>query len=177
MTEYRDDGFQNNDENKKSEESHVPVVVTMNRKEQRFYDKVRRQLRDKLNEYRHKLGDRTADYLLLLPDLFVLFVRLARDKRVPKEPKVVAGITLAYLISPIDIIPDVIFGVGWVDDVVLAVYAIKRIIVDVDQEIVLEHWTGDADLLEKVQEIIEKADDLVGSRVVNAIKRTLDKRK
>jgi len=165
------------DGNEKQDNPNVPVVVSMNRKEQRFYDKLRRQLRDKLNDYRDKLGERTADYLLLLPDLFVLFVRLARDSRVPKETKIVAGITIAYFISPIDLIPDMMFGLGWLDDLVLAVYALKRVLLDVDQEIVLEHWTGDADLLEKVQEIVEKADSPVGSRVVNAIKRTLSKEK
>lgn len=172
MTDYRENG-----ENDEQRTNQPPVVVSMNSKEQRFYDKIRRQLRDKLNEYRDKLGERTADYLLLLPDLFVLFVRLARDERVPKEPKIVAGITIAYLISPIDIIPDMIVGLGWLDDLVLAVYALKRVLLDVDQEIILEHWTGDDDLLEKVQEIVEKADSLVGSRVVNAIRQILAKRK
>lgn len=74
MTDYRENG-----ENDEQRTNQPPVVVSMNSKEQRFYDKIRRQLRDKLNEYRDKLGERTADYLLLLPDLFVLFVRLARD--------------------------------------------------------------------------------------------------
>lgn len=172
MTDHRENG-----ENDERETSHPPVVVSMNRKEQRFYDKIRRQLRDKLNEYRDKLGERTADYLLLLPDLFVLFVRLARDTRVPKEPKIVAGIAIAYLISPIDLIPDMVVGLGWLDDLILAVYALKRVLLDVDQDIILEHWTGDGDLLEKVQEIVEKADSLVGSRVVNAIRKILAKRK
>lgn len=173
MTDYRD----GETTNVRDQDNHVPVVVTMNNKEQRFYDKLRRQLKDKINQYRDKLGESTADYLLLLPDLFVLFVRLARDIRVSKQSKVVSGIVLAYLISPIDLIPDMIFGLGWVDDVVLAVYALKRILLDTDQEILLEHWTGEADLLDKVQEIIGKADSLVGSRVVNAIRRTLSKRK
>ena len=179
MDDYRDDEAKHHDdENRDGEEKpRMPVVVTMNNKEQRFYDKLRRQLREKIDAYRDKLGSDTADYLLLLPDLFVLFVRLARDRRVSSEAKVIAGIVLAYIISPIDIIPDMVFGLGWVDDVILAVYALKRILVDTDQEVLLEHWTGDADLLEKVQEIIGKADQIVGSRVVNAIRRTLSKRK
>ena len=195
MADYRDNEFHNTSklgngysyrgdhteeehgDDKQTRSLHVPVVVKMNAKEQRFYDRLRRQLRDKLDEYRLKLGNRTVDYLLLLPDLFVLFVRLAKDKRVPVEAKAIAGIALVYIMSPIDIVPDVFFGIGFVDDVVLAVYALKKVLVDVDQDIVLEHWTGEADLLEKVQEIVARADELVGSRVVNAIRKQLRKRK
>lgn len=154
----------------------MPVVVKLNAREQRFYDKIRKQFRNKMNDLREKLGDRTTEYVLLLPDLFVLFVRLARDDRVPQGSKIIAGVALAYLISPIDLIPDMIFGLGWLDDVILAVYAVKRLLIDVDQAIIEEHWTGEADLLVQVQEVVEKADSLVGSRIVNAIRRTLRRR-
>lgn len=153
-----------------------PVVVPMKRKEQRFYDRLRQQLHEKMDAYREKLGERAFEYLMLLPDLFVLFIRLARDKRVTNEAKVVAGIALAYMMSPIDLIPDLVALLGYMDDVVLAVYALKRILLDVDQAVVLEHWTGDRQLLKKLQAVLQEADKLVGSRVARAIRRRIFKR-
>ncbi|WP_054949182.1 YkvA family protein [Numidum massiliense] len=150
-------------------------LVAMNKKEQRFYDRLRKQLSAKIKQWQEKLGNRAAEYLLLLPDLFVLFVRLVRDARVPKQAKVLAGVALAYIVSPIDIIPDFLGGIGWLDDIVLAVYAVKRILVDVDQRIVKQYWTGESDLLSRVQEVIAAADRLIGSRVVHAIQRKLAK--
>jgi uncharacterized membrane protein YkvA (DUF1232 family) len=43
----------------------------------------------------------------------------ARDPRVPLRAKLVAGFTLAYALSPIDLIPDFIPVLGYVDDLLL----------------------------------------------------------
>lgn len=43
----------------------------------------------------------------------------ARDRRTPVAAKVVAGVVAAYALSPIDLIPDFIPVLGYLDDVVL----------------------------------------------------------
>lgn len=43
----------------------------------------------------------------------------ARDKRTPLAAKIVAGLVAAYALSPIDLVPDVIPVLGYLDDVVL----------------------------------------------------------
>jgi uncharacterized membrane protein YkvA (DUF1232 family) len=43
----------------------------------------------------------------------------ARDPRVPLRAKLVAGFTLAYALSPIDLIPDFIPVLGYIDDLIL----------------------------------------------------------
>lgn len=43
----------------------------------------------------------------------------ARDPRVPWLPKAIALITLAYAISPIDLIPDFIPVLGYLDDLII----------------------------------------------------------
>ncbi len=44
----------------------------------------------------------------------------ARDKRTPWKAKAVAGLIAAYLVSPIDVIPDFVPLIGWLDDVIVA---------------------------------------------------------
>ncbi|UFJ41640.1 DUF1232 domain-containing protein [Brevibacillus humidisoli] len=148
------------------------VQITLPKEHQRFYDKLRRKIEQFVRE--KGMSDKTAEYLLLAPDLFVLLSRLVLDKRVPFQAKAVAGAAVAYFLSPIDVIPEVLTGpLGFLDDVVLAVYALRRILVDVDRSIVYEHWNGQQDLLQTITRIIESADDLVGKKVLSKLERKL----
>jgi uncharacterized membrane protein YkvA (DUF1232 family) len=51
-------------------------------------------------------------------DLLALWVA-ARDPRTPLRAKVVAGCVVAYALSPIDLIPDFIPILGYLDDIIL----------------------------------------------------------
>ena len=52
----------------------------------------------------------------------------ARDKRTPVKAKVVAGLIAAYLVSPIDIIPDFVPLIGWLDDILIARYGVAYVL-------------------------------------------------
>ena len=51
-------------------------------------------------------------------DIVALWIG-ARDKRVPWHAKAVAGLVAAYALSPIDLIPDFIPVLGYLDDLIL----------------------------------------------------------
>ena len=51
-------------------------------------------------------------------ECLILFYAI-RHRSVPLLPKAVAGFSLVYLLSPVDIIPDFIPFAGWVDDLVI----------------------------------------------------------
>jgi uncharacterized membrane protein YkvA (DUF1232 family) len=51
-------------------------------------------------------------------DVFALYLGL-RDPRVPWAAKVLAGLVVAYALSPIDLIPDFVPALGYLDDVIL----------------------------------------------------------
>jgi uncharacterized membrane protein YkvA (DUF1232 family) len=51
-------------------------------------------------------------------DVVALFLA-ARDSRTPWYAKVIAGLVAAYALSPIDLIPDFIPVVGYLDDLVI----------------------------------------------------------
>lgn len=49
----------------------------------------------------------------------LVLARAMRDDRVPLPPKAVAALAFGYGISPVDLIPDLLLGVGLVDDALL----------------------------------------------------------
>jgi uncharacterized membrane protein YkvA (DUF1232 family) len=55
---------------------------------------------------------------MLKKELLVLYYGI-QDRRTGIWPKLTAAAAIAYLLSPIDIIPDVIPFFGWLDDLVL----------------------------------------------------------
>lgn len=54
----------------------------------------------------------------LKSDVPALFLAL-RDKETPIVAKVLSGITVAYALSPVDLIPDFVPVLGYLDDVIL----------------------------------------------------------
>lgn len=151
------------------------IPVALPEEHQRFYDKLRSKIERFIRE--KGVSDKIAQYVLLAPDLFVTLARLMVDKRVPVAAKTIAGVAVAYFISPLDFIPEVLTGAfGLLDDVVLAVFALRRILVDVDETIVREHWSGEEDLLKVVTRVIRAADDLVGKRILQKLEETLTRK-
>ena len=96
-----------------------------------------------------------VEYGLLLPRLLKLVWKLARDPRVPARAKATLFLVGGYLISPIELIPDFIPGLGQADDIFVVAFALDQILNRVPEEVVKEHWDGDSDVLEVVREILD----------------------
>lgn len=98
---------------------------------------------------------------MFLPNFVVLLKRLMTDPRVPRRSKMMVGATALYLVSPIDVIPDFIPGLGQLDDIVLAVLALHSLLNRVDEEVILEHWQGDEDVIRMIRAGVSAATRLV----------------
>jgi uncharacterized membrane protein YkvA (DUF1232 family) len=98
---------------------------------------------------------RLSEYALLLPRLAKLLWRLARDPRVPSRSKAFLFLLGGYLVSPIDLVPDFIPGIGQVDDLVLVAFALDQLLNRVPEHIVREHWDGDEDVLEIIRQVLD----------------------
>jgi uncharacterized membrane protein YkvA (DUF1232 family) len=80
-----------------------------------------------------------------LGDTGRLLWRLSRDHRVPWYAKAVAGGALVYVLSPLDVIPDVIPGVGRLDDLYLLVRALRYLAGHAGYDLLHELWPGSDD--------------------------------
>ncbi len=65
--------------------------------------------------------------------------RLMQDPRVPILPKLIIPAAILYVLSPIDLIPDFILGLGQVDDLAVVFFSIRFFIEMCPPDIVEEH--------------------------------------
>jgi uncharacterized membrane protein YkvA (DUF1232 family) len=78
----------------------------------------------------------------LIPDCVVLVKRLLQDPRVPRRHKLLLGLLVLYLISPIDLVPDFVPVAGQLDDAILVALALRAILRAGGAELLGEHWPG-----------------------------------
>ncbi len=140
-----------------------------------FYQSIRNKIHSWMQTEEGK-DNRWADYILAVPDVFHLLVKLTLDPDVPDSYKAKLGLGLAYFISPIDLIPEALLGpLGFADDLVVAAYILNNMLNETDPELVKKHWAGDQDVLRLVQQIVDSADEMIGSKVIDKIKAMFQK--
>lgn len=146
-----------------------PVVeIELAAREQRFYDRVRSQMKTPVR------GAPTGlkDILLLLPDLTVLMLRLLKEDRVAVGDKAIALLGIGYVLSPIDLIPGFLFGpIGLIDDVIVISATLSRLVNHVHPDVVRSHWPGQGDALDAIQRVTGWAEDQFGGRLRNVARR------
>ena len=97
-------------------------------------------------------GRRTAakEVAAFLPNLILLFRGLSKDQRVPRSSKLLILFGLVWFISPIDLIPEFIPVAGPLDDAIVAVLILRRVLRSAGTDVLAEHWRGSPETLEKL---------------------------
>ena len=85
---------------------------------------------------------RLRDLLRLLPDVLRLVRRLAGDRSLPRGVRVRLWLLLAYLASPVDLVPDVVPVLGYADDAVVTVLVLRSVVRRAGSEALSRHWPG-----------------------------------
>ncbi len=78
----------------------------------------------------------------LLPDVVRLLRGLAADRTLPRGVRVRLGLLIGYLLLPIDLVPDVLPVVGYVDDAIVVVLALRSVVRVAGAEALAAHWSG-----------------------------------
>jgi uncharacterized membrane protein YkvA (DUF1232 family) len=81
-------------------------------------------------------------YVRQLPQYVRLLGGLITDPRVATLDKLLVAGAMAYIVMPIDFIPDFIPFFGEIDDVYLLVVALQRLISNAGRMVLVDHWTG-----------------------------------
>jgi uncharacterized membrane protein YkvA (DUF1232 family) len=158
-----------------AEKAKEKTIFTDDDRKLQFYEKLREKVRTFSKDKGGKYGV-LSEYLFMLPDFFILISRLAMDDRVPAKKKIFAGAIIAYMLMPIDIIPDFIPVIGHLDDLVLVVLGLNMIFNDIDKQILIDNWSGEGNILELLQTISAKAEQFLDKNVYTKIKQWLAKK-
>jgi uncharacterized membrane protein YkvA (DUF1232 family) len=91
------------------------------------------------------LAGRRADAAALarfVPDCVVLFRRLLSDPRVSRGRKVLLLALVAYLVMPLDLVPDFIPVAGQLDDAILVALVLRSLMRAAGTDLIRECWPG-----------------------------------
>ena len=105
------------------------------------------------------------DLLLALPRLARMLVSLAGDRDVPTSAKLVLAAVAVYLVSPIDLIPDFIPWLGYVDDLLMAAVVVDGVINFIERPLLLRYWPGSPTSLDRVGAVARRLARWVPRRV------------
>lgn len=82
--------------------------------------------------------------LRALPDIIRLARRLLADPRTPTRHRVGLVVLIVWLVSPIDLLPEFLPGIGPLDDIVAAAVILGWIGRETGRRRLEELWPGDA---------------------------------
>ncbi len=93
----------------------------------------------------HRAGARRTllDTIKQLPNYLRLLGGLLLDRRVALLDKALVAGAIAYIVSPLDFVPDFVPFLGQVDDVFLLMTSLERLVANAGEDVVYDHWRGD----------------------------------
>ncbi len=100
-----------------------------------------------------------------LPTYIRLVWALLRDSRVPGQQKLILAGIGAYLVLPLDLIPDFVPVLGQLDDLAVVLLGLDLFIRNAPQDIVDEHLVKIAQDKDQLRRDIATAERLLGDRL------------
>jgi uncharacterized membrane protein YkvA (DUF1232 family) len=115
-----------------------------------FYDVLSENLESYQGEY--------ASFIDHGPKLFQLLTEMLEESSISKELRLEISAAIAYYVVPMDIIPEQVYGpYGYIDDIYITTYVIKRIADELGYDCLKKHWKGEGNLESVIEECYEKS--------------------
>ena len=105
------------------------------------------------------------ELLLALPRLGRMLISLAGDHDVPTAAKVALAAVAVYLVSPLDIVPDFIPWIGYIDDLLIAAVVVDGVLNFIERPLVLRYWPGSPASLDRLAAVASRLARWVPGRV------------
>lgn len=142
-----------------------------------FYDRLRERILKAVEKRGGRMSEGAVKALLLVPDIFILLVRLSLDRDVPGSARALIGGTLAYFLLPADLLPEALLGgVGFMDDLILATAVLAQTFSGDLEPYARKHWSGSEDLRVVLRDVTETAQSLLGQNVYDRLKGLMGRR-
>ncbi len=145
------------------------------------YKKLFKSYQRNLNKELKRLSRRAGkdykwkEYIDSIPDLFALLINILVAETTPTESRVRIIISLSYLLAPVDVIPEEVYGLeGYIDDFVVLALTLNSIKNNVSKRIIRKNWTGKNDIIEFIEISIEKTPLFLNKNILREFKRIFD---
>lgn len=164
---FKNENDKSNDKNEEKKEE-VPISsVESNKKnldnhKEYTYRRFRKEFKERFSAKYEKM----YPYVVMIPDIIALFMRLYKDKRVAKEVKFNISIALGYLLFPLDILPDTLPIIGKIDDLAVTFFILQKVLCDIPEEIILDNWEGQSNIIEVSREAMTLLNDKFGAKEI-----------
>ncbi|WP_346884699.1 YkvA family protein [Clostridium sp. UBA4395] len=165
---FKNENDKSNDKNEEKKEEEVPISsVESNKKnldnhKEYTYRRFRKEFKERFSAKYEKM----YPYVVMIPDIIALFMRLYKDKRVVKEVKFNISIALGYLLFPLDILPDTLPVIGKIDDLAVTFFILQKVLCDIPEEIILDNWEGQSNIIEVSREAMTLLNDKFGAKEI-----------
>lgn len=111
---------------------------------------------------------------MFLPNMVLLLGRLLKDSRVPFAEKALFVAAIVYVISPLDLIPDIFPFIGQVDDIYVVSLVLLRLMNRTDENVVREHWSGGGDIVSLANSIASIAPKFLPKRISRVLESRVE---
>jgi uncharacterized membrane protein YkvA (DUF1232 family) len=118
---------------------------------------------------KNEVKGRLRSFIMFLPNMVMLMGRLLKDARVPAAEKALFAAAIIYVISPLDLIPDLFPFIGQVDDLYVVALVLLRLVNRSDAMIVRRHWSGGGDIVALADSIANIAPKFLPPRVARVL--------
>ncbi|NOZ85863.1 MAG: DUF1232 domain-containing protein [Deltaproteobacteria bacterium] len=116
----------------------------------------------------------TGNLLYWTSNLARLTIGILRDPNVPSRAKWRLAFAGVYLVIPIDLVPEKWFThIGYIDDALVLLTALRSLLADTDEEIAQRHWDGRPRDLQRLRSALIRWDDKVRLTLRNLIARLI----
>jgi uncharacterized membrane protein YkvA (DUF1232 family) len=95
-----------------------------------------------------------SEMVLLMPELVRLVAGLARDPALPRHIRARLWLLIAFMASPIDLIPDLIPVIGFADDIILAYLVLRSVVRAAGPGVLTHHWSGTPEGLTALEQLL-----------------------
>ena len=116
-----------------------------------------------------EMKGRLRSFIMFLPNMVLLLGRLLKDSRVPAAEKALFAAAIVYVISPLDLIPDLFPFIGQVDDLYVVALVLLRLVNRSDESVVRRHGPGGGDIVALADSIANIAPKFLPPRIARVL--------
>ena len=140
------------------------------------YDRLRDRITAWVERHGGRVGQGTAEAVLLIPDIFILLARLSLDRSVPKQTRTMMAGALAYFLMPIDLLPEAFLGPGALtEDLIIAAAVLATAFGSELGPQAEKYWNGSQKLRVVLGDVSAAAHALLGPSLFDRVKMLLAK--